>query len=168
MRYKTKVSLPEMGMITSDGLLKILIGMKIILRNISMILMLAYNTSACQSPRYYYLHFSDKEAETFCYSDTTLVKSIDTCYKVNDTLFFVLKVPLLTKANNMEYYCTYRNNKNRKTYLEILPILDSYSRNNISHIVLKNYYCTRYFKRKRGSHYFQVSSVNFSSRWINY
>ncbi len=128
--------------------------------------MFATSISACQSSRNYYLHFNDKEAGTFCYSDTTLEKSIDTCFILNDTLFFLLKAPVLTQLNNMEYYYTYRNN--RKKYIERLPICKSCSRNDIPYIVLKNYYCIRYFKRNTHTLYYQVFSVDFSSRWINH
>lgn len=139
--------------------------MRVIIRYIVLFIILAFCTSACQSTKFCYLHFRDNKTDMFYTSDTLLVKSIDTCFIINDTLCIVLKAPIKTKANNREYYYAFR--KPQKIYTEKLPTPDYYLRHDISYVMINNYYCTRYFRRKYGFHYFQVASTIFSSPFCN-
>lgn len=144
--------------------------------NICIVAILTCTFSACQSSKYYYLHFNDKKTGFFYYSDSTLVKSIDTCVVVNDTLRIILSKPVLKdgyyRGCYTQYYGTYiwasrkyknieKNRENR--YVEKIPVSTYPYDQNYSYIKLENYYCTRIFKRKNGSRYVQVSSIEFSS-----
>ncbi len=121
--------------------------------------------SACQSSKYYYLHFNDKKSGTFYFSDIPLYKSIDTCIVKNDTLHIILSTPKIIEEKNRDYYrryyCKYR--RPQLKYTEKFPICNLPSNSNCSAIVLENYYCTRIFKRKNRHKYIQDSSVIFSS-----
>lgn len=132
--------------------------------------------SACQSTKYYNLHFNDKNHGFFYRSGYTLVESIDTCIVSDDTLRLILSKPVLKegsfKGHPTQYYETsiwasriYKNvEKNRENrYVDKIPFSTYPYNQHYSYIKLENYYCTRIFKRKHGSRYIQVSSIEFSS-----
>lgn len=144
--------------------------------NICIVAILTCTFSACHSPKYYYLHFNDKKHGFFYCSAPTIVESTDTCIVSGDTLRLILSKPALQegsfKGHPTQYYSTYiwasriyknieKNRENR--YVEKIPFSTYPYNQYYSYIKLENYYCTRIFKRKNGSRYVQVSSIEFSS-----
>lgn len=120
--------------------------------------------SMCQTRNGCYLHFRDTDSDVFYLSDTTLNRSIDSCFFSNDTLFIVLKSPITVKTKNKEYSYAFRKGRNK--YVERYSLTDCGSSTNISYIIIKNYYCTRVFQHKRRNHYTQVSSKIISEPFM--
>lgn len=139
--------------------------MKFLVNNILVFVVLAGGISACQSTRYYSLHFYDRESDVFYFSGESLINSIDTCIVIKDTLHIILSPPILMRESNggyyIEYYKAYR--KPDRKYTEKLIASDYPYNLNYSFIILDNYYCTRIFKRKNSRNYIQDSSFIFSS-----
>ncbi len=131
---------------------------------VSIILVCNMCISMCQTKSGFYLHFRDTNSDVFYLSDTTFDKSIDSSFFSNDTLFVVLKSPVMVKTNNKEYSYAFRKGRNR--YIERYSLADTCSPPNISYIIIKNYYCIRVFKHKRQNHYIQVSSDIFSEPFL--
>lgn len=154
--------------------------MKIIIKNICIFIVLLYNSIAlCQKNMDCYLHFQDNPSDRFYIANSTFAASIDSCFCTNDTLFVILKSPVKKVLKNDDkfqirdanldsagYYYEYHS-KSKKSgeckgrYTECFSLPDYYSMKNISYIIIKNYYCTRYFKHKRRNHYTQVASEIF-------
>ena len=156
--------------------------MKIIIKNICIIIVFLYNIniSLCQKNMDLYLHFQDKPSDRFYRSESTFSASIDSCFCSNDTLFVVLKSPIKKVLKNSgklqirdvnldsagyyysHYYRAKKNGGYKGRYIEGFSLPDCYSRQSISYVIIKNYYCNRYFKHKRKNHYVQVASEIFS------
>lgn len=151
--------------------------MKMIIKNLCMLVILCYNINItqCQKNMDCYLHFQDNSSDKFYLANSsTFAESIDSCFCTNDTLFVILKSLVLIKeslkestiqirdykSDSIEYYRVFGVNKSKYWYSFSLP--DCYSMKNISYIIIKNYYCTRYFKHKRRNHYVQVASEIFA------
>lgn len=156
--------------------------MKMIIKNLCVLGILCYhiNISLCQEKYNCYLHFRDKPSDRFYCSESTFFASIDSCFCSNDTLFVVLKSPIKKVLKNSgelqirdvnldsagyyySHYCRSKKSGGYKgRYIECFSLPDCYSRQSISYVIIKNYYCNRYFKHKRKNHYFQVASEIFS------
>lgn len=150
--------------------------MKIIIKNMCVFIVLLYNIniSLCQKNMDCYLHFQDNPSDRFYISNSTFVASIDSCFCSKDTLFVILKSLVKIKvscqestiqirdykSDSIEYYHAFRKNKSKYKYS--FSLLDCYSMKSISYIIIKNYYCIRYFKHKRRNLYIQVASEIFS------
>lgn len=154
--------------------------MKIIIKNMCVFIVFLYNIniSLCQKYMDFYLHFHDNNSDIFYRSDSTFATSINNSICINDTLFIVLKSPikvktLLQKSNihirdsnsdSIEYYQAFRRAKRK--YIECYSLHDCCLKQKISYIIIKNYYCTRYFKYRRKNHYVQVASEIYSEPFL--